>query len=147
MFIKAIQPQNGSVSGPYSPAVKLGDFVYVSGQLPLHDDGKMDDTIEQQTRTCLENMKDVLASQNLELRHVVKTTIYLTDIHDFDKMNQVYAEYFSEPYPARSCVQVAALPKNAKVEIEAFVIDTLVYEAQMAQKSCSGCQKECQGCK
>lgn len=155
MFIKSFQAENGPKAiGPYSPAVKLGDFVYVSGQLPINEQGTIDEDIVLQTKSCLKNMENVLASQNLELRHVVKTTVFMTDLADFDKVNQVYGEYFSEPYPARSCVQVAALPKGAKVEIEALVIDTLVYEANMAQHSCSGCHSEsdctdsdcCHGC-
>lgn len=146
MFIKSFEAKNGPKAiGPYSPAVKLGDFVYISGQIPVKQDGTMDETIADQTKVCLENMKNLLAEQNLELRHVVKTTVYMTDLKEFDAMNAVYATYFNEPYPARSCVQVAALPKNAKVEIEAFVIDTLVYEAQMANR-CSGCHSESEGC-
>ncbi len=140
MFIKSFEAENGPAAiGPYSPAVKLGDFVYVSGQLPVNENNEIDETIELQTKACLENMKRLLAAQNLELRHVVKTTVFMTDLGDFDKFNEVYAQYFEKPYPARSCVQVAALPKNAKVEIEALVIDTLVYEANMSNQSCSGC--------
>lgn len=149
MFIKSFEAENGPKAiGPYSPAVKLGDFVYISGQLPINEKNEIDETIELQTKACLENMKNLLASQNLELRHVVKTTVFMTDLKDFEKFNEVYAQYFQQPYPARSCVQVAALPKNAKVEIEALVIDTLVYEAQMANRSCSGCQgNDCSGCR
>lgn len=147
MFLKSFKTDQ-EVIGPYSPAVKLGDFVYVSGQLPVNEQGIIEETIEAQTRACLENMKKVLATQNLEMRHVVKTTVYMTDLNDFEKFNEIYATYFSEPYPARSCVQVAALPKKAQVEIEAFVIDTLVYEQRMNQ-SCNGCKDSngCQGCK
>ena len=80
MFIKSFESEKGPKAiGPYSPAVKLGDFVYVSGQLPVNEEGKIDETIELQTRACLENMKNLLAVQNLELRHVVKTTVYMTD--------------------------------------------------------------------
>lgn len=149
MFIKSFEAVNGPKAiGPYSPAVKLGDFVYVSGQLPINQENKIDETIELQTKACLENMKNLLASQNLELRHVVKTTVYMTDLNDFEKFNEIYASYFQAPYPARSCVQVASLPKGAKVEIEALVIDTLVYEAQMANHSCNGCQgSDCSGCR
>ena len=148
MFIKSFEAKNGPKAiGPYSPAVKLGDFVYVSGQLPINEKNEIDETIELQTKACLENMKNLLANQNLELRHVVKTTVYMTDLKEFEKFNEVYAQYFQQPYPARSCVQVTALPKNAKVEIEALVIDTLVYEAQMANRSCSGCEgSDCSGC-
>lgn len=151
MFIKSFEAENGPKAiGPYSPAVKLGDFVYVSGQLPINEDQSIDDSIELQTHACLKNMTQLLAAQNLELRHVVKTTVFMTDLNDFAKFNEVYATYFKEPYPARSCVQVAALPKGAKVEIEALVIDTLVYEARMKNHSCNGCSQEgtdCQGCK
>ena len=149
MFIKSFEAENGPAAiGPYSPAVKLGDFVYVSGQLPVNENNEIDETIELQTKACLENMKRLLAAQNLELRHVVKTTVFMTDLGDFDKFNEVYAQYFEKPYPARSCVQVAALPKNAKVEIEALVIDTLVYEATMSNQSCSGCHgSDCSGCR
>ncbi|WP_071441830.1 Rid family detoxifying hydrolase [Traorella massiliensis] len=149
MFIKSFEAENGPAAiGPYSPAVKLGDFVYVSGQLPINENNEIDESIALQTKACLENMKKLLATQNLELRHVVKTTVFMTDLADFDKFNEVYAQYFEKPYPARSCVQVAALPKGAKVEIEALVIDTLVYEANMKNKSCSGCQgSDCSGCR
>ena len=76
----------------------------------------------------------------LETRHVVKTTVFLTDMGNFAAMNEVYAQYFDDPYPARSCVQVGALPKGAEVEIECLVIDTLRYEQQSCSQNCSGCQ-------
>ena len=82
---------------------------------------------------------------NLELRHVVKTTVFMSDLSEFNDFNEVYAQAFTAPYPARSCVQVAALPKGAKVEIECLVIDTLIYEQQMAASSC-GCGGGCGGC-
>ena len=150
MFIKAFEAANGPKAiGPYSPAVKLGDFVYVSGQLPINEEGNIDESIELQTHACLNNMKNLLAAQGLELRHIVKTTVFMTDLKDFTKFNEVYSTYFNQPYPARSCVQVAALPKGAKVEIEALVIDTLVYEERMKNQSCGGCgnkQNNCEGC-
>lgn len=150
MFMKSFQAKNGpEVIGPYSPGIKLGDFVYISGQLPINSEGKIDDSIELQTHACLNNMKDVLAAQGLELRHIVKTTVFMTDLNDFQKFNEIYSSYFNQPYPARSCVQVAGLPKGAKVEIEALVIDTLVYEERMKNQSCSGCgnkQNNCEGC-
>lgn len=145
MFMKSICGDQKPV-GPYSPAVKLGDFVYVSGQLPLHENGEMDETIELQVHCALDNLKKLLNSVNLEMRHIVKTTLFLTDMKDFEKVNEIYSEYFTEPYPARSCVEVKALPKGAKFEIEALVIDTLVYENQM-QSSCSCSEKNCGGCK
>ena len=151
MFMKSFQAENGpEVIGPYSPGIKLGDFVYISGQLPINKEGNIDDSIELQTHACLNNLKEVLAAQNLELRHIVKTTVFMTDLNDFQKFNEIYSSYFSQPYPARSCVGVAALPKGAKVEIEALVIDTLVYEERMRNQSCGGCgnnQNNCEGCK
>lgn len=147
MFIKSFQAKNAApLVGPYSPAVKLGDFVYLSGQLPTDSEGNIPATIEEQTHNVFQNMIQLLASMNLELRHVVKTTCFLTNMDEFAKFNEVYAQYFKEPYPARSCVEVSRLPKGASVEIEAFVIDTLVYEAQM-QNGCGGnCSHDCENC-
>jgi 2-iminobutanoate/2-iminopropanoate deaminase len=149
MFTKSFSSPNVyKAIGPYSPAVKLGDFVYVSGQLPLDVEGKLvEGDIQEQAYQVLKNMEAVLAEMNLEMRHIVKTTVFLSDLNDFNALNEIYATYFSDPYPARSTIQVAALPKGAKVEIEAIVIDTLVYEQQMAHQhgeSC-GCGDDC-GC-
>lgn len=135
MFIKAIKPENAPKAiGPYSPAVKLGDFVYLSGQVPF--DPKTGEvvgtTIEEQTHQVMQNIEAVLADMGLGFRHIVKTTIFISDMNDFAALNEVYGSYLSEPYPARSCVQVARLPRDVKVEIECLVIDTLVYEQQLA---------------
>ncbi len=146
MFIQSVQPANGPKAiGPYSPAVKLGDFVYVSGQLPIDpESGEIKGTtIEEQTRQAIANLENVLAEMNLELRHIVKTTVFMSDLNEFEAFNNEYAKAFAQPYPARSCVQVAALPKGAKVEIECMVIDTLIYEQQMAASSCGGCGGGC----
>lgn len=147
MFTKSFtSPNVYKPVGPYSPAVKLGDFVYVSGQLPMDVEGKLvEGDIQEQAYQVLKNMEAVLAEMNLEMRHIVKTTVFLTDLADFDAFNEIYATYFSNPYPARSTVQVAALPKGAHIEIEAIVIDTLVYEQQLAHQhgdSC-GCGEGC----
>ncbi|MDD6467198.1 MAG: RidA family protein [Erysipelotrichaceae bacterium] len=132
--------------GPYSPAMQLGDFVYVSGQLPVvPETGELvSDDIREQTQQSINNMQAVLSAVDLELRHVVKTTVYMTDLSQFNEMNEVYGLYFQQPYPARSCVQVAALPKGAKVEIEALVIDTLRYERQT--QGCGGCHSNDDSC-
>ena len=122
---RAIQPENGPVAvGPYSPAVRVGDWVFCSGQIPLDPKtGQLvQGSIAEQTRQCLENLKAVLAEVGLELKHVVKTTVFMTDLSQFPAMNEVYAQYFEEPYPARSTVQVGALPKGALVEIEAVAL-------------------------
>ena len=144
-FTKAIKPEKGPKAiGPYSPAVKLGDFVYLSGQIPVdpatNDLVKGD--IRVQTHQVMQNIITILEEMGLETRHVVKTTVFLTDMGNFAAMNEVYAGYFDEPYPARSCVQVGALPKGAEVEIECLVIDTLRYEQQSCSQNCS----DCQGC-
>ena len=130
MFRNAISSCNAPKAiGPYSCAMKLGDFVYISGQLPIDaSSGNMPETIEEQTKQSLANIEALLAEMFLEPRHVVKTTIYMSDLSEFSRMNEVYGQFFSEPYPARSCVEVKALPKGAKVEIECFAIDTLALE-------------------
>lgn len=107
--------------GPYSQAVRLGDWLYCSGQIPLKPDGQGPVAgIEAQTQQVLDNLTAVLAGGGATLSHVVKTTIFLTDLADFQTVNRLYAERFAEPYPARSTIQVAALPKGAAVEIEAI---------------------------
>jgi len=106
--------------GPYSPAVEAGGFVFCSGQIPLDAAGQLAGfTAPDQARQSLDNLRSLLAAAGLDTSAVVKTTIFLTDMADFAAVNDVYAGYFAEPYPARSTVQVAALPKGAKVEIEA----------------------------
>ena len=107
--------------GPYSQAVQSGDFLFCSGQIPLDPTtGEIvgADVTEQTTRV-LENLKGLLESQKLTLNDVVKTTVFLTDLANFQAMNAVYSTYFTSDPPARSTIQVSALPKGASVEIEA----------------------------
>lgn len=106
--------------GPYSQAIETECTVYVSGQLPVDvKTGEFpSEDIKEQTKASLENVKAVLAQAGLGLEHVVKTTVYLSDIGDFAPMNEVYDTYFTSPYPARAAFAVKALPKGAKVEIE-----------------------------
>lgn len=109
--------------GPYSQAVAAGPFVFVSGQIPVDRQGKpVQGDIVVQTVQVLENLKAVLAAAGLGLEHVIKTTVYLTDLADFQEMNRVYGEFFPEKPPARSTVQVAGLPKGVAVEIEAVAM-------------------------
>ncbi|MDD3923975.1 MAG: RidA family protein [Erysipelotrichaceae bacterium] len=146
MFTKAFTPTNGPKAiGPYSPAVKLGDFVYLSGQLPIDPltNELVDNDIVKQTTQVLENIKSLLAEMGLEMRHILKTTVFLSDLTNFQAMNEVYGSYFSDPYPARSAVQVAALPKQALIEIECLVIDTLAYEQAACSSGC--CDGDCEG--
>ena len=106
--------------GPYSQAMDCGEFVFCSGQIPLvPETGLMVvGGIEEQTRQIFANIKAVLAAAGLDLSHVVKTTVFMTDLGQFAVFNGIYAEYFPENPPARSCVEVSALPKGALVECE-----------------------------
>ncbi len=108
--------------GPYSQAVAFGDMVICSGQIPLDPaDGSLKvGSIEEQTHQVMKNLKAVLEASNSSLAQVVRTTIYLTDLGDFTRVNEVYASYFEAPFPARACVQVSELPKNVDVEIDAI---------------------------
>lgn len=122
---KAISTQNAPAAiGPYSQGVQAGDTIYVSGQLPIDPaTGEFaGDDIAAQTRQSLTNIKNILAAAGTDMSKVVKTTVLLSDIADFAAMNEVYAEFFTEPYPARAAFQVAAIPKGAKVEIEAVAV-------------------------
>lgn len=108
--------------GPYSHAVRLGDLLFCSGQVPIDPAAPTAPApagIEAQTRRVLENLALILAAHGLDFRHVVKTTVFMTNLAEFQGMNQVYAEHFAAPFPARSTVQVAALPRGSAVEIEA----------------------------
>lgn len=109
--------------GPYSQGIQVGNMYFFSGQLPLNaKTGVMPETIEEQTKQSLENIKGLLESQGMDLSNVVKTTVFLDNIADFGAMNEVYAQYFVEPYPARSAVEVGKLPKDALVEIEVIAV-------------------------
>lgn len=105
--------------GPYTQAIEAGGFVFVSGQLGMDPEtGNLAEGVEAQAKRALENIAAILEAAGLEMKDVVKVTIFLTDMGDFPKVNEVYAGYFSEPWPARACVAVAGLPKGALVEIE-----------------------------
>jgi len=108
--------------GPYSQAVDLGDLVFVSGQIPVDPatQNVVQGPIELQTERVLKNLQGVLATAGLSLDHVVRTTVFLTDLANFPRMNEVYARFFSKDFPARSTVQVSGLPKGVAVEIDAI---------------------------
>ena len=109
--------------GPYSKGIAAGETVYVSGQLPLDPaTGAFPEGIAAQTAQSLKNIQAILAQQGMTLANVVKTTVFLADINDFAEMNKVYGEFFTQPYPARSAVQVAKLPKDAPLEIECIAV-------------------------
>ena len=106
--------------GPYSQAIEADSYIFVSGQLPIDPTtGQfVGDDISKLTRQSLTNIRNILSEAGLTMANVVKTTVMLTDMNDFPAMNEVYAEFFSEPFPARSAFAVKALPKEGKVEIE-----------------------------
>ena len=106
--------------GPYSQAIQVGNLVYTSGQIPIDPatGAFVDGGIKEQTRQSLTNVKAILEEAGLTMASVVKTTVFMADMNDFAEMNGVYAEFFAEPYPARSAVAVKTLPKGALVEIE-----------------------------
>ena len=106
--------------GPYSQAIRVGNLIYTSGQIPINlaTGVFVEGGIKEQTRQSLNNIKAILEEAGISMRNVIKTTIFLADMNDFGDMNAVYAEFFSEPYPARSAVAVKSLPKGALMEIE-----------------------------
>ena len=109
--------------GPYSQGIAASETVYVSGQLPLDPaTGAFPEGIAAQTAQSLKNIQAILAQQGMTLANVVKTTVFLANINDFAEMNKVYGEFFTQPYPARSAVQVAKLPKDAPLEIECIAV-------------------------
>ncbi|MBQ4439618.1 MAG: RidA family protein [Kiritimatiellae bacterium] len=110
--------------GPYSQAVKAGNTIYCSGQIPINPaTGAIEaTTIEDQTRQSIANLSAVLAAAGASLANVVKTTVFIKDMNDFAALNGVYAEMFGDTKPARSCVEVARLPKDVKVEIECIAV-------------------------
>ena len=122
---KAIHTEKAPAAiGPYSQVVQAGNTIYVSGQIPIDPaTGEFaGEDIAAQTRQSLTNIKNILAAAGTDMSKVVKTTVLLADIADFGAMNEVYAEFFTEPYPARAAFQAAAIPKGAKVEIEAIAV-------------------------
>ena len=120
MAKRAITTPKGKAIGPYSLAIEIGDLVFFSGQIPLDAaTGKLvEGDVSAQARQSLENLKAILDAAGLTFGHAVKTTIFLTSMGDFAAVNEVYKSCMSEPYPARSTIAVAALPMDAKVEIE-----------------------------
>lgn len=120
MTRRSVVPPGTAVFGPYSPAVQAGPLLFVSGQLPALPSGELlQGPIEDQTRLCLENIARILAAAGGTLQDLVKVTIFLTDMADFPAVNAAYGKFFPHDPPARSCVEVRRLPKDARIEIEA----------------------------
>ena len=117
-----ISKKTPAAIGPYSSALKIGNLVFTSGQLPIDPvvGEIVEGEIEVQVKRVLENLKAVLESYSIGLENVVKTTIFLKDMNNFSRINKIYGEYFTGQFPARSCVEVSRLPKDADIEIEAI---------------------------
>ena len=122
---QAIETQQAPAAiGPYSQAIEAGGTIYVSGQLPINPaTGQFaEGGIKELTRQSLTNMQHILQQAGCNMQHVVKTSVFLADMNDFAEMNEVYAEFFKAPFPARSAVAVKTLPKGARVEIECIAV-------------------------
>ena len=117
-------PGSAPPIGPYSPALRVGGFLFLSGQIPLDPaTGQIvEGDIRVQATRVLENMGELLKAGGATFANVARTTIFLSDMNDFAAVNEVYAKYFSQPYPARATVQVARLPRDVKVEIDAIAV-------------------------
>lgn len=123
--MKQISTTNAPAAiGPYSQALRSGNMVFVSGQIPVDPEtGVMAEGIEAQAHRALTNLKNVLEAAGLSTANVIKTVVFLSDLKDFPVVNGIYEQYFSKPYPARSCVQVAGIPKGALLEIECIAVE------------------------
>jgi len=110
--------------GPYSQAIKVGNLLFISGQISINPETNefIDGNIEMQTEQVLKNIKAILEAGNSSLEGVVKVTIYLQDIKDFSLVNKIYSKYFEDSLPARVCIEVSKIPKNAKIEIETIAL-------------------------
>ncbi|MCS6984790.1 MAG: RidA family protein [Leptospiraceae bacterium] len=112
-------PEAPKPIGPYSAALKVGSFIFFSGQIPLKDGELVGGGIREQTQQVCENLRALCEAAGISLAHIVKTTVFLTDLADFQIMNEVYSSFFQPPYPARTTIGVAQLPRGAKIELEA----------------------------
>lgn len=123
MKTKIETPNAPKAIGPYSQGIQVGTLVYTAGQIPTTPDGALlEGSIEEQTRQVMKNLNAILEAAGATFNDVVKTTVYVTDLSDYARINAVYKEYFSEPFPAREAVEVKALPKGAKIEISMIAV-------------------------
>lgn len=122
--MNAISTKNAPAAiGPYSQAICIGDTIFTSGMIPvIPETGAIAGaSVEEQARQAFTNLKNLLEASGSSMDKVIKTTVFIKDMNDFAKINEVYAKYFTEPYPARSCVEVARLPKDVLLEVETIV--------------------------
>lgn len=121
--MKEIKTSNAPAAiGPYSQAIVVGNMLFTSGQIPIDPKtGEIPDGVEAQARQALTNVKNLIEAAGASIDNVVKTTVFIKNMDDFAKINEIYAQYFTEPFPARSCVEVARLPKDVLLEVETIV--------------------------
>ena len=121
--MKQISTNNAPAAiGPYSQAIVTGGMLFCSGQIPIDPaTGNIPEGVEAQSEQALTNVKNLIEAAGSSIDNVVKTTVFIKDMNDFGKINEIYAKYFTEPFPARSCVEVARLPKDVLLEVEAIV--------------------------
>ena len=121
--MKEIKTNNAPAAiGPYSQAIVCNNMLYTSGQIPINPQtGEIPEGVEEQAMQALTNVKNLIEASGASIDNVVKTTVFIKDMNDFAKINEVYAKFFTEPYPARSCVEVARLPKDVLLEVETIV--------------------------
>ena len=121
--MKEVKTTNAPAAiGPYSQAIISGPMLFTSGQIPINPEtGEIPEGVEAQARQALTNVKNLIEASGGSMDKVVKTGVFIKDMNDFAKINEIYAEFFTEPYPARSCVEVARLPKDVLLEIETIV--------------------------
>lgn len=118
--MKEVKTNNAPAAiGPYSQAIISGNMLYTSGQIPIDPaTGNIPEGVEAQAEQVFTNIKNLIAAAGTDISKVVKTVVFISDMNDFAKINEIYAKYFTEPFPARSCVQVARLPKDVSLEVE-----------------------------
>lgn len=122
MTMKEVKTNNAPAAiGPYSQAIISGNTVFASGQIPVNpSNGEIPDGVEAQANQAFTNVKNLLEAAGTSIDKVIKTTVFIQNMDDFGKINEIYASYFTEPFPARSCVEVAKLPKGVLLEVEAI---------------------------
>ena len=122
-MLKEISTTNAPAAiGPYSQAIKVGNMLFTSGQIPVDPaTGNIPDGVEAQAKQALTNIKNLIEASGADISNVIKTTVFIADMNDFAVINEIYSQFFTKPYPARSCVEVAHLPKDVLLEIEAIV--------------------------
>ncbi|MEE8807095.1 MAG: Rid family detoxifying hydrolase [Lactimicrobium sp.] len=135
MIFETLQTQKAPhLKGAYSPALSVCDYIFISGQLPLEDDNTLTDgDIACQTKRCIENLQHLLALRGLDLSYAVQVRVYLSDMNDYARMDTVFQQMFHDPYPARTVIGVNALPMGAKIQMEAYAMDTRAMEILCAQ--------------